>query len=361
MDTSADVSILYPMPEVGASLNFLRPTMVGDHGSLLSAADFQTVAGTQLDRTTIDLRSGYDALRLVSLRLDPCAPQENDTCVSEVRAVYQAIYTQTTGPKGTPVAEVGATDGALHVMYAVPESELVVMLQEILTLKKSNGDLALHELAPHPILAQQGLDGTFAEGMRGIVLAHLGESRITRITHFDHNFDPDSDGWTFSVFDKGPGGLVAQKIPTLKQPQQTVAGTSAHEPLPLSGAFPYLEFAGKDSVFPLVDASRGGVDSKLRGAFDAAIRVQNPAVHSAVTTDCANCHLAEGAARIGALEYGFSSTKAFTHTRSLARVDERTSVTNLHAFGYLGRQVSIMQRTANESVLVAADLEAKIQ
>jgi hypothetical protein len=197
--------------------------------------------------------------------------------------------------------------------------------------------------------------------MRGIVLAHLGETRITRITHFDHNFDPDSDGWAFGIFDKGPAGLVAQKIPKTNQKGQMVAGSSAHVPLSQSGAFPFIESSTQDAVFALVDPNRGAADIKLRGAFDAALRVQNPSLHSAETTDCVNCHLAEGAARIGALEYGFSSTKAFTHTRSLARVDERTSVTNLHAFGYLGRQVSIMQRTANESVLVAADLEAKIQ
>jgi hypothetical protein len=99
----------------------------------------------------------------------------------------------------------------------------------------------------------------------------------------------------------------------------------------------------------------------LQGAFNAALRVQNPLIHSAITTDCANCHLAEGAVRIGEAQYGFGPGPAFTHPRSLARVDQRTSVTNLHAFGYLGRQVSIMQRTANESVLVAAALEAKIK
>jgi hypothetical protein len=359
---TTDVSILYPMPNVGESVAFLSPTMVGDHGQLLSAADFKTVAGTHLDSTMSDPPSGYANLRLVSLRLDPCAPRENNTCVSEVRAVYQAIYTKAPGPTGTPVDQIGATDGALHVMYEVPETELQLMLQEILTLKKANGDLALHELAPHPILAQQGLAGAFAEGMRGIVLSHIGETRITRITHFDHNFDPDSDGWTFGIFDKAAGGtLVAQRVPTTTHTGQTVAGTSADAPLAQSGAFTFLETATKDPVSPLVDSGRGPANSKLQGAFNAALRVQNPLIHSAITTDCANCHLAEGAVRIGEAQYGFGPGPAFTHPRSLARVDQRTSVTNLHAFGYLGRQVSIMQRTANESVLVAAALEAKIK
>jgi hypothetical protein len=32
----------------------------------------------------------------------------------------------------------------------------------------------------------------------------------------------------------------------------------------------------------------------------------------------------------------------------------------VHAFGYLGRRVSIMQRTANESVLVADRMTAQL-
>ncbi len=92
----------------------------------------------------------------------------------------------------------------------------------------------------------------------------------------------------------------------------------------------------------------------------AALRVQNPTLHSAETMDCANCHLAEGARRIGESTFGLSTASAFQHARSLARVDERTSVTNLHAFSYLHRQVSIMQRTANESAMVADRLEGRM-
>ena len=40
---------------------------------------------------------------------------------------------------------------------------------------------------------------------------------------------------------------------------------------------------------------------------------------------------------------------------------ERASVTNLHAFGYLHRKVSIMQRTANESAVVADAMEQKVK
>ena len=92
-----------------------------------------------------------------------------------------------------------------------------------------------------------------------------------------------------------------------------------------------------------------------------AVNVQNPTLHSFETVDCVNCHLAEGARLVGESLYGFKATKAFTHPRSLAYVSERKSVTNLHAFGYLHRKISIMQRTANESVVVAAEMEKKVK
>ena len=80
-----------------------------------------------------------------------------------------------------------------------------------------------------------------------------------------------------------------------------------------------------------------------------------------VTTGCANCHLAEGARRNGTADYGFGGGQSFTHTRSLAYVREEKTITNLHAFGYLDHKVSVMQRTANESVLVAERMEAMVK
>jgi hypothetical protein len=117
-----------------------------------------------------------------------------------------------------------------------------------------------------------------------------------------------------------------------------------------------------DRVHALVSGRAPGSPAtpEMQAAMSAALRVENPAIHSAESMDCANCHLAEGAHRIGESLFGLSTATAFQHARSLARVDERTSVTNLHAFGYLQRRVSIMQRTANESVVAAERLEGKL-
>ena len=68
-----------------------------------------------------------------------------------------------------------------------------------------------------------------------------------------------------------------------------------------------------------------------------------------------------GAGIVGRSLYSFSSAGAFTHARPLGFKSERASATNLHAFGYLHRKISIMQRTANESVVVADAMEQKVK
>src|SRR5262245_59107459 len=69
---SADVSILYPIRD-----QLIGGAEVGRHGPLLGA------------NLVDDVRAGFSDLRLVSVRLDPCAAHGN--CGSEVRVVWQPV------------------------------------------------------------------------------------------------------------------------------------------------------------------------------------------------------------------------------------------------------------------------------
>lgn len=357
---TTDVSVLYPLPATGGLTGFLAPDASGAQGTLLPAEMMALVLGGasgMIERTRAVPASGYADLRLVGFRVDPCSARGlAEKCPTEVRAVFQALHE---AAAGDPEPGIHATDGAVHVAYAIPHDEFYTMFDELLALKKANGGLGLHELAPHPILVQQGLGGTFAAGLSAILLAHLGGERIVRITTFDHNFDLDGDGWTFSIFERTAGTpLVVSTDPGTNGPGGILGGTNTHVALAESSAFIVGSTVAVDAVEAMAASDRPATpDSAMTSAFDSAARVLNPNVHTSETTSCTNCHLAEGAMRIGQELYGLAPAKPFTHERSLARKDERTSVTNLHAFGYLGRRVSIMQRTANESVVVAATME----
>lgn len=364
-----DVSILYPMPAAAESKDFLRPTTSGAHGELLPKMAFEKVVpNDRLEQTDTTHPSGIGELALISVRLDHCSARKGPgTCTSEVRAVFQAIYEKTgIEPDGDPATGSAAQDGAVHVMYDVGEAELVVMMKQILTLRKAHGDLTSTRLEVHPILAKQGLGGGFATGLRDILLEHVGGNRIARITVFDHNMHPDSDGWTFQSFDRVNGQMVEGKIPTLAFPAITVAGTSALAgPFDMTGAFE-ANTTVKDSVGALVNTPRPEkgtpeVASVLQPAFENALRIQNPTLHNAETTDCANCHLAEGAHLIAENVYALKATSEFTAPGGTNYVLDRSSVTNLHAFGYLHRKISIMQRTANESTVVRDWMDKKVK
>ncbi|MBX3191715.1 MAG: hypothetical protein KF819_32280 [Labilithrix sp.] len=365
-----DVSILYPLPTSGGAKSFIQPTEGGPHGALFPQAFSEIVMGPigSLEKTTSEHPSTYAELRLVSVRLDHCAVRGGPGCKSEVRVVFQALYEKAAGAEGDPSSGTAATDGGVHVTYDVPEAELVTMMKEILTLKKANGDLATIDLRPHPILAEQGLGGAFAEGLRTILLHHLGAGRIARVTIFDHNFNPDSDGWQFEMFDRAGDTLVAKNVPFVSSSGQLLAGSHALTPLADSSAEDFSAASTPDPVRALVAANRpakGTPESAaLYVAWQAALRVQNPTLHDTETTDCVNCHLAEGARRIGDQVYAFKEStpgNEFRPARATARADQRTSVTNLHAFSYLHRAPSIMLRTMHESIVVADAMEARVK
>lgn len=337
---TSDVSILYPLPLAGASMSFVRPTEAGAHGELLPRASFDTLVPTKkLDGPFFEQPSDFDHLALVSLRLDHCSARKGPgTCTTEVRAVFQAIYDDALG--------AAATDGAVHVVYDVREDELVTMMRELLALRKANGNVAPAGLEPSPILSAQGLDGAYAKGLRAIIGEHLGADRIARVTAFDHAIRSEIDAWSFTSSDREGG---------------TIFGSSALDG-PLTETIAEGSKAPSDDVAALVGGGRPPSDMTydvvhtIRPAFEAALRVEDPKVHNAETTSCTNCHLADSARVIGEDVYGLAGG-----TPNASYANERASVTNVHAFGYLHRKVSIMRRTANESVVVRDWMDQKLR
>lgn len=101
-------------------------------------------------------------------------------------------------------------------------------------------------------------------------------------------------------------------------------------------------------------------------AFAAALRVENPKKHTPDTVDCVSCHVAEVARRIGEARFGLSAAghvDAFVTSADTSKVGTTVtpSLENVHAFGWLGRDVGISQRTAFESALAAQALDAMVR
>lgn len=339
----ADVSLLYPLSGTTDRDALIAPSEAGLHGTLLPTLGLPRV---------FPLDGGDDAsdLRAIAIRLDPCSARGD--CSPEIRIVFQPV---TTTSEGTT-----AGDGALHAFYALPADELQQFLTEILALKKAHGDGVTYPdaLGPHPILVATGLEGDFAEGVRAALLTHVGVDRLLRVTAMEHN-GTEGDQWTFRVFERAGATFAEGSIANTTTSQQVIGGTSAIDGT-LGGTFD-----GGLTITPtlldvaeLANASRPvQPTAAIRSGFAQALEAQHPARHTSEDTDCGTCHLAEGARRAGIDVYGFTPTNDLP---SAPYLRDTAAVTNLHAFGYLGTSISIMQRTANETSIVADQMQTAL-
>lgn len=338
---SADVSILYPAGVGFDRDDLVLPTDEGARGALLPQDD---TAG----RLPLDAMDTYADLRLIGVRLDPCSARGG--CTSEVRAVFQPILN---GPRGPFVG-----DGAIHVFYAVPADELLELARHLGELKAQYGADVTYPaaLGTQPILTANGLRSEYAVGLRETLLDHLGADRIERITSFRHGFN-DGHFWTFSIAERAGDAFMPVPIATTTLMQQTIDGSdprmretggiTAGSPLQLS--VPALE--------PIVDVGRDTTaEADLAAGFAAAVELQDPHVHTSENTDCSSCHLAEGGRYVGESEHGWSSSMYgdVTYTRA------NHAITNLHAFGYWGPDISVMKRTAIESTMTVTQLSVML-
>lgn len=361
--TANDVSILYPI--AGSLPEYVGPSEEGAHGPLLSRTRFDELGVRHLDTEHHQLEASpegdpYASLKVLALRLDPCAPRASLPCSGEVRIVLQPLV-----PAATPATGLRALDAALHLSYEVPDAELTRMAKEILSLKRRAGVSTASPLGPHPILQTQGLSSPFATGLRTLLLRHVGDQRMVRVTLFQHDMASDEDTWHFRTHDAQGGRLVRGDIVGLAadlrvRNAEMVAGSLAGAPLVGSRAN-LLDSHARTFLAPLVgrDASEGTPAE----AFARVAEFEDPTKRSILNLDCANCHLAEGARGLAEAEHGLSGQPTFQSPRSTAyeQGGASRSVTNLHAFGYLGNVVSIVRRTAHETAVVAVEIEKRVQ
>lgn len=350
-----DLSILYPLPAKGHEDDLLAIDAKGARGELFPQKLAKKLPAIAPNATLADLR-------VVGIRVDPCFPVEGASdakgCKNQIRLVLQPVHLDVDGKALT------TEDGAVHLFYEVSRDELTTMVKELLTLRKNNGSTATKSLGVSSFLTKQGTHGKYATGLRAFVLAHAGADNLTRATFITRTNSRETQ-WTFGAFDVKNGALVPSPIATLgKELTQTVSNAGfgaapafAVTPAPRADDDASLLFRASDA-----EAATKG---EKQAAFDAALRIENPAFHSPNTMDCASCHLATPARNwaednldvfVDGNENRFTATKL-----SLVNKAESTiSSSNIRAFGYLGDKPALSQRTVNEAAAVADWVNANL-
>lgn len=349
-----DVSILFPLGR-GDLWTASMPARAGQ--ALLPRSAFDLV-GRPVIRELQGPDATYAGLRVVSLRFDPCF--SGNPCYPQIRLVLQ----------GFSANRATAFDGAFHALYNLTADEfaaMVVRVKLLAALAPENGGVTRLEVSPS--LLAQGMTGAYASGLRDLVTEYIGATNLAKLT-FMTRAAGGGDRWDFGGFnlkDFQPGGafpIAGLDDGSLLQTVREGGGGGGRGPGGPGGAQAYAYTVTPDVLrgeLALVlnsATAQNTAPADRQRAMDALTRVENPALESPDTVDCAACHLANRVR--GHLQTTFSLSSSLSYagtteaTRLIGGADRDNE--NLRAFGYFNDQPAISQRAANETIKVLTAL-----
>lgn len=347
-----DVSILFPLPPSAGLDDLLSPSSAGVRGPLLPPERYAAVPKLHVFQSPEET---YGLLRVVALRLDPCFVTDSH-CRPQLRLTMQPVVYDAFQEA------VRADDAAIHLFYDLQEDDFTTLLAELRDATAAAGVSTAGPLRVHPILAAEGLDGPFAERLRAAVLRAAGGETLTRLTFMQlQNFNVNE--WVFGGFEIEKGELVPMDIVDAGTRHQRFINVilESEEDFVASVEPPALGVDDISLLFNSNNARAAGEDA-IAAAERAALRIENPRVHTTESVSCVACHTATQA-RLWIERSLARSTEGhpdrYTAAADLELSSETTRVPgSLRAFGYLHRRVAISQRTVNESAEVLAALRA---
>lgn len=342
-----DVSILFPLPASGQLDTLLSPQSKGAQGELLPFSVFEHAPELTL---YADKAGQYADLRVVSARVDPCFPSlvnaPNPDCRFQVRLVLQPVFDQ--------AGVVSAEDAAVHVFYDLPASDFVNLLADLLEVKSA---IDLH--APLGVRPASEISG-----VESALLAHIGASRLTRMTFMQ--LSGKRNVWNFGGFDFEAGTATPIGILNSAVTTQSFTNNPLADPLAFAGGVtPALENAPED-LSPLYDSATASQkpQAELWQLYESTLRIENPTKHTPESVDCVSCHTAQPARLwLERNQTAFTTQPSAERFMSafdlgVAPIEDTTSV--LRAFGWLDTRPAISARVANESAAVAAYLNERV-
>jgi hypothetical protein len=328
---------------------------------------------------------------VVAARMDPCFPGVAASCTPQVRLVMQRILQN--GSTAT------TDDRAIHLIYAFDRPAFDALLSDFSHVRVPALRTAL---GVHPIMKKQGVEGSAVTAYGEFLLQHLHPSKLKAFSLFAKMFDNRSilPAWGFlgGVFVDGQARLVAQIFPPA--PAQSTSDGSAqiaagqHFTLDLSAVTP--AFGGlRRSLVPRRSATLTGgrwLDpfGHETSAPDLGIvsQINNPHISMLLLReqerddgaskvahiDCVSCHattFVKSRALSAPADWAEiqRSPDRFVAPKGLtAAIDNEAfqggvrdaNGENFRAFGYFGTTPSVNERTLNESLIAADEINTSM-
>jgi hypothetical protein len=355
--SASDVTTIWPLPTSEAQRDsMLTASSVGRHGELLPERVYAVPVLDERDRSASDPHADRARLRVVAARFEPCRASfgsaQDPDCVNQLRLVLQVLRPGG-GSSGTAM---GANDGAVLAFYKLTRDELLGLARDLVALRDQHGGGSADILDVHPLLAREGLGSAYAQALQAKLLEHAGADRLTRITFFTRTRAREPE-WVFGAFDIKDGKAVTRPIATLGAERQTLEGAGAMKVIkPVTSA--------KDNPSALLAVfGRREATPADRAAYAAVLRIENPTRHTPETVACAECHAAERMHETGValgLAPAEFAADYYTPVVTSATAGKITSE-NFHAVSYLGTNLAVSTRTANDTSFVLAEMRTLLR
>lgn len=333
-----DVSPIWPLPDDASSTqSYLHASDEGDHGPVLSRALFDSLQA--LTRTD-EPDTLYEHLLVTAARIDPCFQDglDNPPCQPQIRVVLQSVLPPLDGD-----GDAEARDASIHVFYAADDEDEVAQLAGVLARARADAGAAGNApLGLHPLLDDD--DGRSL--VKDILLPHLGDARVARVTSL--GVHASNEAWTFA------GGLSANA-----DFEQHLLSDGGSGPIHAS-VIPAI--TDTDDITLLLDdaTARAATQQERQNAYDAAARIEHPALHNPGTTTCVSCHMAAVARTTARMREELApSPDEYGSTRHDLSV--RTDFSNtalVHVLGYRQRTLAVAPRVIHESAESADRIDA---
>jgi hypothetical protein len=348
----SDVAILFPLPFDDAGSGLWAAADAGADGPLLPlavVAELPPLVPQPVERV-------HERLRVVSVRVDPCAPAPEGGCSAEVRLVY-GLWLD---------ARRGVEDLGVHTTHSLSDAAMDEVIAGLRALRLEHGgaDRAA-PLGVHPVLQAQGLEGAYAEGLQAVVAGSLRSADLSRVTFMTLE---GPHAWDFGVFDVVRGEMSPMWIPgggeaAGVQVQEVTAPPGGTTLRVRSGGSALLD---DQAMMPFLDARAlaGASAAAVDAGVARALRLEDPHDLNGNTTPCVGCHIATQALDAVAGDRGLDLSddprrfrSAFnttlTHSASLDMLTPDRFMP-MRALGYQGRTPTFTQRAVNDA---AATLE----
>lgn len=355
-----DVSFLYPAPTPAEIELLLGMVEQRDGGEvvLLPRALFDRLGqDTSFLTETPDRDKHYPHLRVTAARIDPCFEQRvpDDGCRRVIRLVAQPAWPV---PEDAPEI-IDVFDASIHLFYELDEVGFRKLLDGYVALK--GGEVIDAPLGVHPLIAREGLGGPFARGLNRLLLAHIGEETLLRMTFMATG--RSGNNWFWGGFDRATDGTFAlSPIPGLElegEPllEDAFDRTASNEPPILFGLEDFDERLLHDV---LVDEMS---EAELHAAAQQVYRLEDPGARDATDTRCMSCHVAGRRLDIAFARRGLALPPDESYTPPPGQNVEVVDPTSLdedsmHGLSWFRDQPAVSRRVVKESAEAAALLRS---